>query len=79
MEQNCFAKVIAEELLGHFGAEYKELDFLTGDLNFLKIQTNDDLYNELLHASKKFKFEYEVRNEEQQKMNSFLQPRNSRQ
>ena len=38
-----------------------------GDLNFLKIQTNDDFYNELLHASKKFRFEYEVRNEEQQK------------
>ena len=28
MEQNCFAKVIAEELLGNFDAEYKGLDFL---------------------------------------------------
>ena len=72
MEQNCFAKVIAEELLGNFDAEYKGLDFLKGDLNFLKIQTNDDFHNELLHASKKFKLEYEVRNEEQQKMNSFF-------
>ena len=65
MEQNSFAKVIAEEHLGSFDAEYKGFDFLKGDLNFLKIQTNDDFYNELLHASKQF--EYEVRNEEQQK------------
>ena len=28
MEQNCFAKVIAEEHLGIFDAEYKGLDFL---------------------------------------------------
>ena len=67
MEQNSFAKVIAEEHLGNFDAEYKGFDFLKGDLNFLKIKTNDDFYNELLHASKQFKFEYEVRNEEQQK------------
>ena len=67
MEQNSFAKVLAEEHLVNFDAEYKGLDFLKGDLNFLKIQTNDDFYNELLHASQKFKFEYEVRNEEQQK------------
>ena len=67
MEQSSFAKVIAEEHLGSFDAEYKGFDFLKGDLNFLKIQTNDDFYNELLHASKQFKFEYEVRNEEQQK------------
>ena len=67
MEQNSFAKVIAEEHLGSFDAEHKEFDFLKGDLNFLKIQTNDDFYNELLHASKQFKFKYEVRNEEEQK------------
>ena len=72
MEQNSFAKVIAEEHLGSFDAEYKEFDFLKGDLNFLKRQTNDDFYIELLHASKQFKFDYEVRNEEQQKMNSFF-------
>ena len=53
MEQNCFAKVIAEEHLGNFDAEYKGLDFLKGDLNFLKIQINGDFYNELLQARKK--------------------------
>ena len=41
MEQNSFAKVVAEEHLGSFdAAEYKGSDFLKGDLNFLKIQTN---------------------------------------
>ena len=62
MEQKSFAKVLAEEHLGNFAAEYKGLDFLKGDLNFLKIQTNDDFYNEFLHARKKFKFEYKVKN-----------------
>ena len=67
MDQNCFTKVIAEESIGNFDAEYKGLDFLKGDLNLLKVQSNDNFYNELLQVSKKFKFEYEVRNEEQQK------------
>ena len=60
MDQNCFTKVIAEESKGTFDAEYK-------GLNLLKVQSNDNFYNELLQVSKKFKFEYEVRNEEQQK------------
>ena len=67
MDQNCFTKVIAEERIGNFDAEYKGLDFLKGDLNLLKVQPSDDFYNELLQVSKKFKFEYGVRNEEQQK------------
>ena len=67
MDQNCFTKVIAEESIGDFDAEYKGLDFLKGDLNLLKVQSNDNFYNELLQVSKKFKFEYEVRNEGQQK------------
>ena len=65
MDQNCFTKVIAEERILNF--EYKVLDFLKRDLNLLKVQSSDDFYNELLQVSKKFKFEYEVRNEEQQK------------
>ena len=72
MDQNCFTKVIAEECIGNFDAEYKGLDFLKGDLNLLKVQSSDDFYNELLQVSKNFKFEYEVRNEEQQKVNSFF-------
>ena len=76
MDQNCFTKVIAEESIGNFDAEYKGLDFLKGDLNFLKVQSNDNFYNELLQVSKKFKFEYEVRNEEQQKSEPiFYNPR----
>ena len=67
MDQNCFTNVIAEERIRNFDADYKGLDFLKGDLNFLKIQSTDDFYNELLQVSKKLKFEYEVRNEEQQK------------
>ena len=67
MDQNGFTKVIAEERIGNFDTEYKGLDFLKGDLNLLKIQSSDDFYNELLQVSKKLKFEYEVRNEEQQK------------
>ena len=75
LDQNCFTKVIAEESIGNFDAEYKGLDFLKGDLNLLKVQSNDNFYNELLQVSKKFKFEYEVRNEEQQKVNpSFIIP-----
>ena len=76
MDQNCFTKVIAEESIGNFDAEYKGLDFLKGDLNLLKVQSNDNFYNELLQVSKKFKFEYEVRNEEQQKSEPiFYNPR----
>ena len=45
----------------------KGLDFLKGDPNLLKVQSSDAFYNELLQVSKKFKVEYEVRNEEQQK------------
>ena len=67
MDKNFFTKVIAEERTGNFDVEYKGLDFLKGDLNFLKVQSNNDFYNELLQVRKKFKFEYEVRNEEQQK------------
>ena len=65
MDQNCFTKVTAEERMGNFDAEYKGLDFLKGDLNLLKVQSSDDFYNELSQVSKKF--EYEVKNEEQQK------------
>ena len=76
MDQNCFTKVIAEESIGNFDAEYKGLDFLKGDLNLLKVQSNDNFYNELLQVSKKIKFEYEVRNEEQQKSEPiFYNPR----
>ena len=67
MDQNCFTKVIAEERIGNFDAEYKGLDFLKGDLNLLKVQSSDDCYNELLQVNEKFKFEYHVRNEKQQK------------
>ena len=67
MDQNCFTKVIAEERIGNFDAEYNGFDFLKGDLNLLKVQSSDDFYYELLQVSKKFKFKYEVRNEEQQK------------
>ena len=76
MDQNCLTKVIAEERMGNFDAEYKGLDFLKGDLNLLKVQSNDDFYtDELLQVSKKFKFDNEVRNEEQQKVNSiFITP-----
>ena len=72
MDQNCFTKVIAEKSIGNFDAEYKGLYFLKGDLNLLKVQSNDNFYNELLQVSKKFKFEYEVRNEEQQKSESIF-------
>ena len=66
INQNCFTKVIAEERIGNFDPEYKGFGFLKGDLNLLKVQSSDDFYNELLQVSKKFKFEYEVRSEEQQ-------------
>ena len=72
MDQNCFTKVIAEERIGNFDAECKGLDFLKGDLSLLEVQSSDDFYSELLQVSKNFKFEYEVRNEEQQKVNSFF-------
>ena len=76
MDQNCFTRVIAEERIGNFDAEYKGFDFLKGDLNLLKVQSSDDFYNELLQVSRKFKFEYEVGNEEQQKSElSFYNPR----
>ena len=52
IQQNCVEKVIAEEHIGNFDAEYKGYDFLKGDLNFLKIQSNNDFYNELLQAAK---------------------------
>ena len=67
VDQNSFMKVIDEKHMGNFNAEHKGLDFLKGDLNLLKLQSSDDFYNELLQVSKKFRFEYEVRNEEQQK------------
>ena len=52
IQQNCVEKVIAEEHIGNFDAEYKGYDFLKGDLNFLKIQSNNDFSNELLQAAK---------------------------
>ena len=66
MDQNCFTKVITEEHMGNFDVEYEGLDFLKEGLNLRKVQSSDDFYNELLQVSKNFKFEYDVRNEEQQ-------------
>ena len=67
MDQNCFTKIIAEEHMENFDAEYKGLD-----LNLLKVQSSNDFYNELQQVNKNFKFEYEVRNEEQQKSELFI-------
>ena len=67
MDQNCFTKVIAEEHIRNFHAEYKGLHFLKGDLHLLKVQSSDDFYIEILQVSKKFKVENEVRTKEQQK------------
>ena len=50
---DIFTKVIAEERIGNFDAEYKGLDFLKGGLNLLKVQLSDDFYDELLQVSKK--------------------------
>ena len=72
MDQNCFTKVIAEERIGNFDAEYKGLDFLKGELNLLKVQSSDDFYNELLQVSKKSNLNMKPETKNSKKVNSFF-------